>query len=469
MNIRKSSLILSVVLASVVAGQSTAAPHASNVRKPNILLIIVDDLRDHLGCYGKSVVKSPHIDRLAARGVRFDRAYVQYPVCNPSRSSFLTGLRPDQTGVLDNRTFLREKRPAVVTLPQLLRQNGWHTASYGKVFHVGEAAGEVRDAWMDAAKSWDEAKMFLPTEAGRKGDVRNLTGGKLDWCDAGPMEGGDDDQPDGQNAAHAIRAIEQQTAAGKPWLIGLGFHKPHNPFFAPKKYFDLYPPQSLTLYRDPPHTTPLYPLSIAGGSNTPAFDAFSDRDRLDFLRAYYACTSFMDAQVGRVLDALDRLKLWERTMVIFVGDNGYHLGERGWWNKNTLFERSCRVPFIVAAPGTKPSVARGLVELVDIFPTVAVFCGVKPPPVLVGQDLRPLLDDPARPGKPAAFTMVTRGLKHRGDSIRTERWRYTEWSDGTKELYDHDNDPEETENVADAQPDLVVRLHEHIAAKRPAK
>jgi uncharacterized sulfatase len=424
-----------------------ASAHAAD--RLNVLLIISDDLRDTVGCYGNPAVKTPHLDRLAARGVRFDRAYVQYPVCNPSRTSFMTGLRCEQTGVTENTVAFRSRLPDVVTMPQLLRQHGWHAASYGKIYHVGEAADEVRAGWLDLGKSWDEAQMFQPTAAGRQGDVRNLTGGKLKWCAVGAMEGTDDDQPDGQNALHAIAAIERQTAAGKAWFVGAGFHRPHDPFLVPRKYFDLYPPGSLKLYRDPTNLAPVPPLSMPGGAFKAAFDAFSDQDRLDFLRAYYAGVSFMDAQVGRLLDTLDRLKLWDQTLVIFAGDNGYHHNERGWWNKNTLFERSCRVPLIVAAPGAKAGdVCQGLVELVDFYPTVADYCGVKAPHKLAGQSLRPLLEDPSRPGKPAAFTLVTRGRGQYGQTVRTDRWRYTRWSDGTAELYDEADDREETRNLA---------------------
>jgi arylsulfatase A-like enzyme len=263
------------------------------------------------------------------------------------------------------------------------------------------------------------------------------------------MEGTDDDQPDGQNALHAIAAIEKQAAAGKPWFVGAGFHRPHDPFLVPKQYFDLYPPGALKLYHDPTNLAPAAPLSLPGGGFKAAFEAFTDQDRLDFLRAYYAGVSFMDAQVGRLLDTLDRLKLWDRTVVIFAGDNGYHHNERGWWNKDTLFERSCRVPLLVAAPGAKAGgVCPGLVELVDLYPTVADYCGVPAPHKLAGRNLRPLLEDPSRPGKPAAFTLVTRAQGQYGQTVRTDRWRYTRWSDGTAELYDETNDREETRNLA---------------------
>lgn len=416
-------------------------------QKPNILLIVVDDLRDTLGCYGNSTVKTPNIDRLAERGVLFERAYVQYPVCNASRSSFLTGLRPDQTGVTDNNTILRDNLPDVVTWPQLLKDNGWHTAAYGKIFHLGGGRNEhTRARFVDLPKSWDSAQDFQATTVGReKYEGRNVTDGELKWCHWASAKGNDEDQPDGQIAREVIAKID--SLGDTPWMIGAGFMKPHDPFIAPKKYFDLYPPGSITLYHDPQGMTPAPPLAVGFGAYGEAFSKFTDRERLEIHRAYLACTSFMDAQVGRVLDELDRRQLWDNTVVIFIGDHGYHLGEREWWNKNTLFDRSCRAPLIIAAPGIMPGIANGLVEFVDLLPTVADFSGVAPPSGIAGQSLRPLLEDPSKPGKSAVFTIVTRGPKNRGDSIRTDRWRYTEWSDGSRELYDHTNDPEETTNL----------------------
>ena len=456
--------VLLALICTVGLGPLGAASTAP--KKLNVLIIAVDDLRDTLGCYGNTAIKTPNIDRLAARAVRFDRAYVQYPVCNASRSSFLSGLRPDQTGVTDNRTLLRDRLPEVVTLPQLLKDDGRHSAAFGKIFHLGGGRdAAVRARWMDLPKSWHTAQSFEATALGRTQIAgRDLTGGKLSWCKWGAMDGGDDDQPDGQIARGVIAQIE--ALGDQPWVIGAGFMKPHDPFLAPKKYFDLYPEDSLALHRPPAGQTPAPPLAIGFGELGAAFAQFTDRERREFLRAYYACTSYMDAQVGRVLATLDRLKLWETTIVIFLGDHGYHLGERDWWNKNTLFDRSCRAPLMIAAPGVKAGVARGLVEFVDLYPTVAELCGLTPPPKLAGQSLRPLLRDPAAPGKPAAFTLVTRGPNQRGDSVRTDRWRYTAWSDGARELYDHTADPGETKNVAADHPDVTRYLEQQLLASR---
>ena len=317
--------------------------------------------------------------------------------------------------------------------------------------------------WLDTGKSWDVAEVFKATAAGRITEGRNLTGGALRWCEWGATAGNDNDQPDGQTAAHVINTIETQLAAGKRWFVGAGFHRPHDPFISPQKYFDLYPPGTLKLYRDPTNISPLWPLSISDNAFKTAFDAFTDKERLEFLRAYYAGVSFMDAQVGRLMDTLDRLKLWDTTLVVFCGDNGYHHNERNWWNKNTLFERSCHVPLIVAAPGAKAGqTCRSLVELVDLYPTVIDYCGQRAPHKLAGQSLRTLLEDPSKPGRKGAFTLVVRGQAY-GQAVRTDKWRYIRWSDGNTELYDETADPQETANLSnDPNRGSVIRECENL-------
>lgn len=433
--------------------------------KPNVLFIVADDFRDEGGVFTHARVKLPNLARLAAHGVRFERAYVQYPVCNPSRSSLLTGLRPEQTKIVNNTTRLRSQLPAVLTLPQYFKENGWHAEAFGKLYHLSGASEAEKALWMDLPQSWHAATAFSPTKLGQKNEGRNLTGGTLPWCQWGMAEGGDDDQPDGQTAAAVVKLIEQQ--GSNPWFIGCGFLKPHDPFIAPKKYFELYPPEALTLWKDPVDMTAAPPLALAGGYQQ-AFDKFTDKERLEFLRAYCATASYMDAQLGRVLDALDRGKLWDKTVVVFIGDHGYHTGERHWWNKNTLFERSCRAPLIIAAPGIRGGkTSRSLVEFVDLFPTVAESCGLGVPTGLAGKSLRPVLRDPKRPFKDAAFTLVTRGQSRYGQSVRTERWRFTQWSDGTNELYDHNSDPEENHNVATQHPKVVAELSAKLKALPP--
>jgi uncharacterized sulfatase len=422
--------------------------HAASAAAPkyNVLWIMADDLRCALGCYGDAQAKTPNIDRLAARGVRFERAYVQYPICNPSRVSMLTSTRPETNGVTGNQTFFRRKLPDVVTLPQLYRQQGGTSLSYGKIFHAGLVEGNIAGSMLDAGKSWDEARMFKPTATGNRGGKRNLTGGALKWCAVGAMEGDDDDQSDGQTAKHAIAAMEKN--AGQRWFIGAGFHRPHDPFMVSRKYVEMFPAGSLKLYRDPADATPLIKLALGGGGFQTAFEQFSDDDRMAFLTHYYAGVTQTDAQVGRLMAELDRQQLWDSTVVIFVGDHGYHLGERNWWNKNTLFERSCRAPCMIVAPGIKPAVCRSLVEFVDLYPTVAELCGLPLPEHVEGKSLVPLLDDPSQTVRDAAITYIERGQDAHGFSLRTDRWRYTEWSDGSRELYDHASDPEEVDDVS---------------------
>lgn len=453
-------LILALVLAATGDARAADAP------RYNVLLVMADDLRPAMGCYGDKRAKTPNLDRLAERGMRFDRAYVQYPVCNPSRTSMLTGTRPEKNGVTGNDTFFRDKLPDVVTLPQLFRKHGAAALSYGKIFHAGLTEGEAANRFLDVGKSWDEAQMFRPTKEGNTGPRRNLTGGKLKWCEVAALEGTDDDQSDGQTAKQTIAALER--LAGKRWFIGAGFHRPHDPFVVGKKYVAQYPAGALELHRDPTDASPLSKHALGGGAAEEAFKKFDDRDRMEFLTHYYAGVTQTDAQVGRLMAALDRLKLWDTTVVVFVGDHGYHLGERGWWNKNTLFERSCRAPFLIVAPGVKPAVCRGLVEFLDIYPTVAELCGLPVSDAVKGKSLRPLLADPTKTVRDSALTYITRGPKVTGFSLRTDRWRYTEWSDGGAELYDHQNDSGEWHDVArePANADALADLKKVLAAHR---
>jgi uncharacterized sulfatase len=434
--------------------------------KYNVLFVMADDLRPAMGCYGDKQAKTPNLDRLAAKGIRFDRAYVQYPVCNPSRTSMLTSTRPEKNGITGNDTFFRDKMPDIVTLPQWFRQHGATAISYGKIYHAGLVEGDTVNRFLDSAKSWDEAKMFRPTKEGNTGPRRNLTGGKLKWCEVADLEGGDDDQSDGQTAKQSIAAMER--LGEKRWFIGAGFHRPHDPFVVQKKYVDLYPSGSLKLHRDPKDQSELSKHALGGGAFEEAFKKFDDRDRMDFLTHYYAGVSQTDAQVGRLMEALDRLKLWDKTIVIFVGDHGYHLGERDWWNKNTLFERSCRAPFLLVAPGVKPAVCKSLVEFMDIYPTLAEWCGLSIPETVQGKSLKPILIDPSKTIRDSALTHITRGQKVTGFSLRTDRWRHIEWSDGGIELYDHSNDPEEFHNVATSEKNTMVvsELKKLLATRR---
>lgn len=440
--------LLALLFLTVLGNGGSAANAQRNApaRRPNVLFIVADDLRNAATSFGDVSALAPNLDRLAKRGVRFDNAYCQYPVCNPSRASFLTGLRPDTTGVQDNNVFIRQKLPNVVTLPELFKQQGYFTASLGKIFHRGGTMEEVNERMADP-QSWSHLRFFQSTPRGLQGEGRNLTGGALAWCRWLAAEGSDEDQPDGQVAAEAVRLINEKRS--ESFFLAIGFHKPHDPFIAPKKYFDQYPLDKIQLPQDPAGRSSEVPFAIPNGY--PQFKQFTDQERREFKRAYLAGVSFMDAQLGKVFAALDQHKLWDNTIIVFLSDHGYHLGERGWWNKNTLFELSTRAPLVVYAPKAKARGKRSpaLAEFVDLYPTVAELAGLKAPSNLEGLSLKPLLDNPARPWKQAAFTQVQRG-RVQGRTVRTARWRYTEWqgSDGGGELYDHQTDPGEYRNLA---------------------
>lgn len=422
---------------------SGAAPFLSRAagRKLNVLLIAVDDLNNRLGCYGDPVVKSPNIDALARRGVRFDNAYCNYPVCNASRTSLLSGLRPETTQVLGNTTPPRTTIGDVAFLPEHFRANGYFTARVGKIAH---------GAYEDAVK-WDISE----SSAGRRDTIRGKGGRdrKKAATDGGlalwwtPTNNDDSEEPDGRTARRIGQIITENR--DKPFFLGCGFHKPHLPWVAPKKYFDLYPPDRIELPNTPANDRDdIPPIAL---THQPADDNLTGADRRQAIAAYHAATSFMDAQVGYVLRQLDTLKLWDNTVVLLFGDHGWHLNEHlGLWRKMSLFEESSRAPLIVAAPGIKPAATRALTEFVDIYPSLAELAGLKPPAhALEGTSFTPVLREPARRWKKAAFTVVSRGRRTLGHTIRTERYRYTEWdSPGVNELYDHQADPKEFTNLA---------------------
>jgi uncharacterized sulfatase len=419
--------------------------------RPNVLLIAIDDLNTSLGCYDHPLVKSPNIDRLAARGIKFDRAYCQYPLCNPSRSSLLSGLRPDRSRIYDNGTPIRKVFPDIVTLPQLFKNNGYFSGRVGKIYHYG-VPGQIGTSGLDDAPSWNEFVNPRGRDRDDEADVINFTpdrqlGAALCWMEA---KGTDEEQTDGKVAAETIRLLQEHK--DKPFLLAAGFYRPHVPDIATKKYFDMYPLENVTLPKEPEgHLTNVPPIAL---TTKPLNYGLEEEKLCRFKRAYFASITFVDAQVGKVLDELERLGLSTNTVVVLFGDHGWSLGEHGQWQKQLLFEEVARVPLIVALPRT---VATGpcprTVELVDIYPTLAELCGLKPPENLEGRSMRVLLENPRARWATPALTQQARnsgGKRIMGYSVRTERWRYTEWDGGKAgaELYDHNADPHEWVNLA---------------------
>ena len=441
----------------MLPGMSMAAAPAkpgngnANDKKLNVLFIASDDLNCCLGCYGDKIVKTPNIDRLAARGTVFQRAYCQFPLCSPSRTSLMTGLRPDTTQVFDLRKHFRSVLPDVVTLPQMFMKNGYFSARVGKIYHYG-VPGQIGTSGLDDPPSWNEFVNPRGRDKDEEGKLTNHTpnrglGSSLSFLAA---DGTDEQQTDGIGAAAAVRLLEQHK--DKPFFIACGFYRPHCPYIAPKKYFDGIPLESVPVPEvdmDLPKRVPVG--ALASTRPWPWFGVNKQKLR-ESVRAYYAAIEFMDAQVGKLLDALDRLGLAENTAIVFWGDNGYHLGELGLLMKQSDFENSARIPFIVSVPGQKAAgrPSPRTVELLDIYPTLADVCGLTPPANLPGRSLKPLLDNPAAPWDKPAFTQVWRG-NYGGYSVRTERWRYTMWGLGAsqgEELYDYESGMGENQNLS---------------------
>ena len=423
----------------------------------NVLFIVVDDLRPLLGCYGHTEMHTPNIDALANRGTLFNRAYCQYPLCNPSRTSVLTGLRPETTGVIDNSANYRENIPNAVILPQQFKDNGYYTRAIGRVLHIHQLQNDER-AW--SARSWGPP--WTPID-------KSTT---PSWS---AIDAADHELRDGQTAEKVAEVLTQ--IQNQPFFLAVGFYKPHLPFNAPKKYFELYDSVTFNIHTDAktPENAPRIARTnwneIRAYADLPNDTAPVSQEKIEELtRAYAASVSYTDALVGRVLNQIDTLNLAENTVIVLVGDHGYHLGEHGTWGKNTLFEVSARSPLIISVPGqTHTNTNNGaLVELVDIYPTLCDTCQVPIPSELEGISLLPVIEQPTLPWKTAAFSELNKG-NFIGKSIRTAHYRYTEWRNNGQrgtELYDYDADPNETVNIAHfpENKELVEQLSEQLAA-----
>jgi len=489
------AIVQTLVPLSAMADDAQS-PKVTPDKKKNVLFIISDDLNCFLGCYGDPRAQTPNIDRLAARGMRFERSYCTFPLCGPSRNSMLTGLYPNSSGILQNAQIFRQTIPSHVSLPQAFRQAGYFAARIGKLYHYN-VPKSVGTNGHDDPGSWEME--INPAGVDRLEEepfITTLTpgqfGGTLSWY-ASPKS--DEYHTDGIMAADAQWVLQRcANRPERPFFLAVGFFRPHTPYVAPKiPYFGYYPEKEMPLVTGVEEDQADLPAA-ALGSYKKEQDKLTDELRQQCVQAYYASISFMDAQVGKVVDTLDALGLAEDTIIVFTSDHGYHMGEHGLWQKMSLFEESARVPMLIVAPGvTEPSsVAATPVSQVDLYPTLAELCGIEAPKNLQGQSLVPILADATAKGRGWALSQVTRGggparatigtdlasdgRRYFGYTLRTDRWRYTQWDEGNRghELYDHNTDPRELKNLADnpeyadTVKDLAAKLRQAAESTFPA-
>jgi iduronate 2-sulfatase len=482
--------ILTVFLLALLLTQAPAA------EKPNVLFIAVDDLKPVLGCYGDKTVKSPNIDRLAARGTLFERAYCNQAVCAPSRNSLMTGVRPTTLGIYDLGTNFRQAAPKAVTLSQYFMQHGYRAEALGKIFHVGHGNREDPASWSVPHYQQKSIAYVLPESRANQSltreealfanntDVAKLPRGAA--YESAPVA--DNEYPDGKIADEAICRLQSAKAkANEPFFLAVGFLKPHLPFCAPKKYWDLYEraafvvPTQRTLPEGAPKYAPTTWGELRQYSEMPESGPVTDEQAHALIHGYHAAISYMDAQLGRVLDELDRLNLTMNTIIVLWGDHGWHLGDHGMWCKHSNYEQAARIPLIVAAPGvTRPGTraTKALVETVDIYPTLAELAGLPAPKVPQGMDGRSFaaaLRDPKLSPRDHLFHVYPRGERI-GRAVRTARYRLVEWkvpdasaASADLELYDYETDPLETKNLATTQPEVVAQLRALLAKEPEAR
>jgi len=531
---RNTLPLLCLVFIHFLFNLKDAYPAQKSVR-PNILFIAIDDLRPELGCYGNKGIHSPNLDRLATQGRCFLRAYCQEAICSPSRASLLTGSRPDTIGVIENRTYFRDLNPQIVTLPQHFIAHGYTAVYSGKIFHGGmtddqhswnhkpNRKGLSRPTTVGGNALPENQRIYARNKARMvalygESSSRGLIHGPA--FEAAPVE--DDGYVDGYNTRVAIQTLDELVQQDKPWFLALGFVRPHLPFHAPKKYFDLYNPEEiqLTTSPEPPQNGASMGLHASFELRTrhgiPKSGPLNESLSKNLLHAYYACVSYVDAQIGRLITAIEKNRVRDNTIIVVWGDHGWHLGEYGIWGKATNYEIATRVPLIICTPSMpqKGSPSDSLVELIDIYPTLCDLANIPQPDHLAGKSLVPVLHNPntivksvamsqfptpalrewaANPLSPEMretffgplISQVEQKIRKQqgsqwnrelfekhlmGYTVRDSRYRYIEWRDTRnsntgpiyQELYDHLNDPHETLNVAHLQQKEVVRLSREL-------
>lgn len=463
---KRLNLLLLILISGAL--MSLQSEQEQQQKKPNILLIAIDDLRPELGCYGAEHIKSPNIDLLASEGVLFNKAYTQQAVCAPSRNTLMTGLRPDALGITDLGTFFRTKAPDVVTLPQFFIQNGYHAEGMGKIYHVGH--GNRNDTLSWSADHWHPGRMVRKRPALQSGDTvklqtcyPNVGGKKIAWYNS-PMP--EDQHDDALTTTHALERME--ALKDQPFFLAVGLQKPHLPFVAPQKYWDLYDPDQLKIPAKMEPTAPDYALTSWGELrkyyNMPAKGAMKDEDALNLIHGYYACVSFIDAQVGRLVQKLKQLDLYDNTIIVLWGDHGYKLGDYGAWCKHSNFEIDTRIPVIIRAPQTKTAkgiTSEAIIETVDIYPTLCVLANLNQPAHVQGSSFAEALFDEGFTWEEVAISQYPRktridkqAIPLMGYSMRTPQYRFTKWVHRetgetiANELYDHGQQTLEMVNLA---------------------
>ncbi len=455
---------------------------AAAQQRPNILFITVDDLNNDLGAYGHPAVQSPSIDRLASEGIRFDAAYAQYPVCSPSRSSFLTGLYPQQTGIVANGPHFREFLPDIVTLPQFFAQHGYFTARVGKIYHYN-VPGHIGTDGQDDPRSWNERRNPKGDDFSLGPQVNRIStdtpiGATLTWLSV-PGDGSRHTDALVTDAAIDLLETHHPRRTGKPLFLAAGYFRPHTPFIAPSAYFEMYPRE--TIEAPPDYSADRTDIPTAALADRPGQLEMTEAQKIAAIQGYYASISYVDAQIGRLLRAVEAAGLRDSTIIVLLSDHGYHLGAHGLWQKGDLFEGSVRVPLILSVPDlpgatfVRGGSSASLAELVDLYPTLAELAGLSIPEHAAGISLVPVLRNPSISVRESAYTMalsragwIRPQWRHQdvmGESVRTERYRYTVWDGGKLgvELYDYHSDPAELVNVANQPSHREAR--ERLAAE----
>jgi len=472
---KKFKLALIPLFIITLSGSTTIEPSS----KLNVLFIIADDLNCAIGAYGDALVKTPNLDKLAKEGVLFGNAHVQYPLCGPSRVSLMTGLYPDQTKSKKLRLYVRQTIPDVVTLGQKFRTENYHSVRVGKIYHYHNPR-DIGTAGHDDSFTWD--RTVNPYGRDKKEEYKiktlkpKLDGGTLSWLEA---EGNDEEQTDGIGAMKTMGFLDEFAESGENFFLAFGLYRPHVPFVAPKKYFDLYDLADFQVPESSNDYLKTIPKPAAISVRSKKEQVYLDKELSKTIkRAYYATTSFMDAQIGRVLDKLKATGLDKNTIIVFTSDHGYHLGEHGHWQKQTLFNDATRVPLIIAGPGIPKNkkIEKSPVELVDLYPTLMDLVDINTPKFVQGKSLVPLLQNSENKVRKSALTELQVKTKNgiaQGYSIKTKRYRLSRWKhlgEYSYELYDHDTDKAELNNLT-KHPDyikvkdsLITILNERVLA-----